>query len=200
MLIPQNSTFNLVFIPHDTTFPDGVPNVDPWNITAFVNGAIAPVTTPQTLPQMGGGRYLFVIPASLTTTLGQLLIIFSGTDPQNPAETALFFNQDMQVVPASLLSSTGVIALLRAAPVAAFPFPMYSPGPTPTLLTGLTVSGQRSLDGGAFVTLAATPTEIGSGWYTVSLTAAETNAAIVALRFSAGGAQDTLVQVITQPT
>lgn len=56
--------------------------------------------------------------------------------------------------------------------------------------TGLSVTGTRALNGGAFGALANGISEIGNGWYTVNLAAADLNGATVALRFIAQGADD----------
>lgn len=54
--------------------------------------------------------------------------------------------------------------------------------------TGLTVTGKISKDGAAFATLATPVTEIGLGWYLVTLTGTEMTAESVALDLSAVGA------------
>ena len=78
-----------------------------------------------------------------------------------------------------------------------FTFPMYNS--SGALTTGLTVSGQTSLNGGAFSNLTNSVSEIADGWYTVNLAAADVNGNVVALRFAASGAVDTVITVITQP-
>lgn len=78
-----------------------------------------------------------------------------------------------------------------------FPFPMYDSNGN--LLTGLTVSGQKSLDGGAFSNLTNAVSEISNGWYKVNLAAGDVNGDTVALRFSATGALDSTLIIITQP-
>jgi hypothetical protein len=69
---------------------------------------------------------------------------------------------------------------------------------TPT--TGLTVTATRSLDGAAFEACANAVSEIGSGWYKIDLAAADLNANIVALKFTATGADATNLTIPTQPT
>ena len=67
-------------------------------------------------------------------------------------------------------------------------------------LTGL-VNGdftkEESLDAAGFVGLTQTITEVGDGWYTIDLTAAEMNGQDIALRFAAAGADTTNMKVIT---
>lgn len=63
--------------------------------------------------------------------------------------------------------------------------------------TGLTVSGQIAKDGGAFAALTNAVTEKSNGVYNVDLTAAEMNADIITLRFSAATADDTIITIKT---
>lgn len=64
--------------------------------------------------------------------------------------------------------------------------------------TGLTVSAQHSLDGGAFSAIAGAITEVSNGLYKVDLLQAETNAVTITLRFTATGADDRLISIVTQ--
>lgn len=64
--------------------------------------------------------------------------------------------------------------------------------------TGLTVSGEVSLDGASFGSLANSVSEVGNGVYVVDLAQAETNAQSFTLRFTATGALDRLITIVTQ--
>ena len=59
--------------------------------------------------------------------------------------------------------------------------------------TGLTVTAQISKDGAAFGALDGTPavTEIGSGWYKVTVSADDMDADVILLKASASGAAQT---------
>lgn len=65
--------------------------------------------------------------------------------------------------------------------------------------TGLTVSGQRSLNASTFSALSAGSTidEVANGIYQVDLAAADVNGDIVTYKFSAAGADDTFVTIKT---
>jgi len=63
--------------------------------------------------------------------------------------------------------------------------------------TGKTITGQISKDGDAFATLTNSITEIGSGLYKVDITQTEMNADVVALKFTATGADQRLIIVYT---
>lgn len=67
-------------------------------------------------------------------------------------------------------------------------------------ITGRTVSGSRSIDGGAFNGLAApNMTEIGNGAYQCDLTAGDLNGDTIILRFTATGSDDLLISIVTEP-
>lgn len=180
-LIPVGTAFNRAFFAGATGLA----------FTAFLSkngGPFAGATG--TVTEIGNGWYNLAYTAADTNTLGTLAVMLTSTS------VTVDFSDQVTALPIN--SPTAPTAIQRNTAVAAVPFPMYSPGPPSALLPGLAVSGQRSLDGGAFVTLAGPITEIGNGWYSTPLTAAETNGAMIALRFSAAGAQDTLITIATQ--
>lgn len=65
--------------------------------------------------------------------------------------------------------------------------------------TGLAVAAQRSLDGGAFAACANAVTELSNGNYNINLAASDLNANTVMLRFTATGADDLNVEIVTDP-
>ena len=66
-----------------------------------------------------------------------------------------------------------------------------------TPATGLTVTGQRSIDGGAFGAVSGVIAEVSNGIYQIDLLAADTNGAVITYRFSSGTADDTFITVTT---
>jgi hypothetical protein len=66
-----------------------------------------------------------------------------------------------------------------------------------TPAVGLTVTGQRSIDGGAFSGISGSIAEVSSGIYQVDLLAADTNGDVITYRFSAATADDTFITVTT---
>lgn len=80
-----------------------------------------------------------------------------------------------------------------------FTFLMISSVDHTTPATGLTVTAQRSLDGGAFASCANAVSEISNGMYKINLAATDMNANVVALRFSATGAEDRDIVITTTP-
>jgi len=79
-----------------------------------------------------------------------------------------------------------------------FDFPIYglsASGPT----TGLSISCQRSIDGGSFGSCTNAVSEIGtSGYYKIDFSAADLNGNTVLVRFFGTGAKEKSVTFITQ--
>lgn len=66
--------------------------------------------------------------------------------------------------------------------------------------TGLTVSATKCIDGsGGFVATTNAPTEVANGTYTINLSAADLSGNHIQLRFTATGADDLNIEIITQP-
>lgn len=79
-----------------------------------------------------------------------------------------------------------------------FAFLMVSNTDHVTPKPGLTITAQRSLDGGAFASCANAATELGSGIYLINLAAGDMNAGVITLLFSATGADSRYVTIVTQ--
>lgn len=93
--------------------------------------------------------------------------------------------------------ASGQIAIKKNATYPGFMFLMTDTS-SHQPMTGLSVTGQYALTGGAFNAMASTGAEIASGWYKVDLAAAELNAPIVAIRLTAAGADDRCFTVFPQ--
>jgi hypothetical protein len=81
-----------------------------------------------------------------------------------------------------------------------FTFLMVEDGDHVTPATGLTVTATRSLDGAAFGACANAVSEISNGFYKIDLAAGDLNGNCVALKFSATGADQRSMTLVTQPT
>ena len=66
--------------------------------------------------------------------------------------------------------------------------------------TGLTITAERSIDGGAFTSMANSAAEISDGWYKINLAQADTNGDLIAYRFTSAGANDSGVSFRTTST
>lgn len=82
-------------------------------------------------------------------------------------------------------------AIKKNVALAKFAFLMIDSADHVTPKTGLTVTAQRSLDGGAFAACANAVVELSSGWYNIDLAATDTNANVIAFKFTATGADAT---------
>ena len=85
----------------------------------------------------------------------------------------------------------------KNAPFNDFMFLMVSEQDLKTPVTGLSPTGQRSIDGGSFAALEGTISEVGLGVYSADLTANDTNGDSIMYLFSATGALDRYLLVIT---
>ena len=80
-----------------------------------------------------------------------------------------------------------------------FEFLMVSDADYVTPKTGLTVAGQRSIDGGAFENVGGAIAEVGNGIYQFDALAADTNGDTITWKFSSVGAQATYFTFRTVP-
>lgn len=131
------------------------------------------------------------IDAEITTLLSDLAAVKAKTD--NFAFTVA------NRVDAQVLGVQSAAANLKKnAAFSAFEFVMTdSTNHNPA--TGLTVTATRSIDGAAFAACANAVAEVASGVYKIDLAAADLNGNAITLRFTATGADDRLITVITQP-
>jgi len=91
------------------------------------------------------------------------------------------------------------IHITKNTELAGFPFKMVDETDGYTAETSKTVTETRSIDGAAFAACANDFTEIGSGWYKITLAATDLNGDTIILKFSASGCRDTEFTIITQP-
>ena len=88
--------------------------------------------------------------------------------------------------------------IAKGEPIPNFTFVMVSSSDGVTPMTGLTVTGSRSLNGGTFESIENSVAEIGSGLYRVDLDEADTDADMIMLRFTASGAVDRYVTLMAK--
>ena len=74
-----------------------------------------------------------------------------------------------------------------------FEFPMRLSSDHYTAATGKTVTGERSIDGGAFAAVTGTISEVGDGVYQFDAAQADTNGDSITWKFSAAACDDTIV-------
>jgi hypothetical protein len=64
--------------------------------------------------------------------------------------------------------------------------------------TGLTVTAERSIDGAAFAACANAVAEVGNGVYKINLAATDLNGDVITLKFTAAGADQRTITIVTQ--
>jgi hypothetical protein len=150
-------------------------NVTEWLGTAVTSNAGVPVVD--------------VAAGTVTTVTGNVL----GTVAAVTTATAV---GTVGTVTGAVTISAGQLTVKKDQALAGFTFPMYNN--TGTLTTGLTVTAQESVDGGAIGFTTNSPSEIGDGIYKIDLAAGDLNGTVITLLFSASGAATTIVTLITQ--
>lgn len=156
----------------------------------------------------GAGLTALATAASLTTVEGKIdaLNNLSAAQVNAEVDTALAdydppTKTEMDTAQAAIIDGIlDGIRIRKNTEFAAFPFKMVDETDHVTAETGLTVTATRSIDGAAFAACANSAAEIASGWYKITLAAADLNGDVIILRFTATGADDREIVVFTQPT
>ena len=94
--------------------------------------------------------------------------------------------------------ATGQLAVKKNTALNNFMFLMVQAADHVTPATGLTVSAQRSIDGGLFAACSNSVSEVGDGVYKISLAASDLNGDVITLKFTATGADQRTITIVTQ--
>lgn len=94
--------------------------------------------------------------------------------------------------------ASGQLFVKKNSALANFMFLMLDSTDHVTPKTGLTITSQVSIDGGAFAGTANSASEIGSGVYVINLAAADMNGTTIMLKFSSAGADTRYIEIVTQ--
>lgn len=178
-------------------------NVDATN---FIDQVIAAnlnalnVTSGTTL-QLAGGTYSI----NLSGSVGSVISGVTVTTNNDKAGYSLSSGTQAGVIIPSVVSVTNPVNIAsqqlfvkKNAALNGFMFLMLSSTDHITPATGLTITSQVSINGGAFGATVNTATEIGSGIYTLNLAAADTNGSTLMFLFTSTGADNRYIEVITQ--
>lgn len=98
----------------------------------------------------------------------------------------------------TLTAAGTAFAVKKNTALAKFMFKMVDSSDHVTPKTGLTITAERSIDGAAFGACANSATEISAGWYYIDLAAADLNGNVIALKFTATGADQRDILIATQ--
>ena len=137
------------------------------------------------------GEYNVELSVNDTDTVGRLRVIFEE------AATTLPVWQDYQVISQPVydaLYATGAVGygsgITKNAAFSDFEFLMVDVTDGHTAKTGLSPTGERSIDGGAFVAVSGAIAEVSDGIYQFDALAADTNGDVVTWKFSGTDAAD----------
>lgn len=172
-------------------------------ITSSKDGAAFGSISP-TVTELGNGWYNLALTTGHTDTLGDLALHITATsaDPTDVRWQVVADLPGGSVASVTAAVTVGTINssasnIKKNTALAAFEFVMTdSTAHAPK--TGLTVTATVSLDGAAFAACANSAAEVSNGLYKINLAAADLNANVATLRFTAVGADDTFVTLITQ--
>jgi len=118
-------------------------------------------------------------------------------DAAGTAPTAVEIRQEMDSNSTQLNTTLpGLIddlAIKKNTAFSNFEFLMVLTSDHVTPATGLTVTGQRSIDGGAFASVSGSIAEVSNGIYQFDALAADTNGDVITWRFSEATADDTFI-------
>jgi|SRR5215831_14020275 len=193
-ILKQSTTFNRVF------FYGTVSQTVTVNLSKN-NGAFA--AAGGTVSEVGGagngnGWYNVALTTTDTNTVGILAYHATAgaggpTDFSDIVQSQIFSDLSLSSGRANISSN-----MKQNANSSGFTFIMTS-STTHQPQTGLVVTAQKSLAGIGFTLCDNTVAEVSNGMYKIDLTNNDLNATIVMLRFTASGADDLSIQVVTQP-
>lgn len=144
------------------------------NITGNLSGSVGSVTG--------------LTASNLDATVSSRLATAGYTAPDNASITAIKAKTDN--LPSGVKKNTAL---------SAFEFVMLLTSDHYTAATGLTVTAERSIDGGALGACANSVTEVSNGLYKIDLAASDLNGDVITLRFSAATADDLFITMLTEP-
>jgi len=101
-------------------------------------------------------------------------------------------------VTAPVTITAGQLFIKKNTALANFEFLMVSSTDHITPKTGLTITAQRSIDGGAFAACANAATELSAGIYVINLNASDLNGSVITFKFSGTGADTRYLTMVTQ--
>jgi len=123
-----------------------------------------------------------------TTIASDIVLIYSDTTAIH-SETTEIQTAVVTTIP-GLIDDIGI---KKNTAFSNFEFLMVLTSDHATPATGLTVTGQRSIDGAAFASVSGTIAEVSNGIYQFDAAAADTNGDVITWRFSAATADDCFV-------
>ena len=164
-----------------------------YSDTTVIASDIVIIVSDTTALELSGA--LTAAQASQLSQVHSDLIIVGSDLVQVYSDTTILYSDTTQIVSDIAALNSGTIP--KNAPFNDFQFEMRLSTDHITPATSKTVSGQVSLDGAAYVSIAGTVTELSNGTYTFDAAAADTNCDFGTWRFYANGCDATFVHFKT---
>lgn len=163
-------------------------------VVTLSKAGAAPATAGGTVSEVTGGNgwYKVALTTGDTGTIGDLAFHCTATsgDPTDFVDqVSLYILGDAFPITANIKQNTTSAGFMFVMTDSTNHFPA----------TGLTVTATRSIDGAAFASCTNSVSEVANGTYKIDLSAADVNGRHIMLRFTATGADDLNIEIITQP-
>ena len=182
--------------------------------TLNVSGGVVTITTMEITTDLTIGDDLIVTGELSATTNSLPWNAAWDAEVQSEAQDAITASalasqnsvDTLQGTASATLSQVAIVVadnpnrITKNTALSGFMFVMVDSDDHATPLTGLTVTATRSLDGAAFGACANAVAEVANGWYKIDLAAGDLNGNVVALKFTATGADARNITIVTQPT
>jgi hypothetical protein len=196
-----------------------------WNGAAFVSYATANIADYDLLmtelgtasghytvavPALPAGQYAIVVkvraggsPAEADVTVGTENGDWDGTvwlplSTVHTQTTTILAAVDTEV--AAILAKVNKLpeGISKNTALSNFEFYMVQSADHISAATGLTITAERSIDGGAFTAMSNSASEVSAGVYKINLAAADTNGDFITYKFTATGADASVVSFKTE--
>lgn len=125
------------------------------------------------------------------------LVITTGTIGSKSAVGYVIASFSIEARPVKL--NAGQIVVKKNTALSNFSFLMRDSSDHITPKTGLTITATRSIDGAAFGSCANSASELSNGVYLINLAAGDLNGNVITLKFTATGADQRTITILTQP-
>lgn len=209
VIYPTSGTVSLASATSSTATLDAgasaVAQAYQWDVIELLTGTGAGQS--RLISNYTTGRVATVVPAWTTTPdnttgfqilpTGQVQVVSYATN-QDPGTYVLLTPANKLLTSAAgYVTATG-LRIEKNTAYSNFTFAMFDATDPKTPLAGLTVTAQRSIDGGAFASCANSVSAISGGAYKINLANTDLNGDNVILQFTATGAVTRFISIATQ--
>lgn len=162
------------------------------NITGNLSGSVGSVTG-------AVGSVTGNVDGNVTGSVGSVLAsVTAGTNADKGVRLGIGYTVGTNNAKTGYSLAAGQLFVKKNTALGNFMFLMLDSSDHVTPKTGLTVTGEVSIDGAAFGALTNSASEIGNGIYKIDLAAADVNGTNIMLKFTATGADQRNILIVTQ--